>query len=327
VQQKAFGNLCSHHLCAKLLLGTQIYAAQVVLALEYLHSQNVVHRYARPQACSWRINTSLNLVRVPVSAPLYPSCSDLKPENLLIDSTGHLKLTDFGLSRIGFLERSNLGAPELQGSRPAGAATTAPASLAGIHRRRLLGARHALAPVVPSAPPAQPAHLTPGAAGAALTATSYWSLPVNPDNGRVGDLMLTPSSSMALAAVPLASNPIARAVTTAGADDDTSPRDGIDGAAALRAPSPRDEGLQALSPGSVATLAASGALPGPDGPPRIAGTPDYLAPEAILGYSLGPEVDWVCPRLEALIKTAGHGSAWTQSTHLVCAFPSCCSGR
>ncbi|KAI8580806.1 hypothetical protein K450DRAFT_236075 [Umbelopsis ramanniana AG] len=50
------------------------YLAEVTLGLSYLHERNIVHR-------------------------------DLKPDNLLIDQYGHLKLTDFGLSRIGFLDR------------------------------------------------------------------------------------------------------------------------------------------------------------------------------------------------------------------------------
>ncbi|KAI7900670.1 uncharacterized protein BX663DRAFT_544817 [Cokeromyces recurvatus] len=50
------------------------YLAEVTLGLSYLHERHIVHR-------------------------------DLKPDNLLIDQNGHLKLTDFGLSRIGFLDR------------------------------------------------------------------------------------------------------------------------------------------------------------------------------------------------------------------------------
>ncbi|KAJ1308500.1 hypothetical protein OPQ81_004204 [Rhizoctonia solani] len=53
---------------------TKAYIAEVTLGLEYLHAKGVVHR-------------------------------DLKPDNLLIDQHGHLKLTDFGLSRIGLLGR------------------------------------------------------------------------------------------------------------------------------------------------------------------------------------------------------------------------------
>ena len=50
------------------------YLAEVVLGVEHLHSRGIVHR-------------------------------DLKPDNLLIDQKGHLKLTDFGLSRMGLIGR------------------------------------------------------------------------------------------------------------------------------------------------------------------------------------------------------------------------------
>ena len=50
------------------------YLAEVVLGVEHLHKRGIVHR-------------------------------DLKPDNLLIDQKGHLKLTDFGLSRMGLIGR------------------------------------------------------------------------------------------------------------------------------------------------------------------------------------------------------------------------------
>jgi serine/threonine kinase 38 len=45
---------------------TRFYAAEIVLAIESVHKLNYIHR-------------------------------DIKPDNVLIDTTGHIKLSDFGL--------------------------------------------------------------------------------------------------------------------------------------------------------------------------------------------------------------------------------------
>lgn len=64
----------------------RVYIAEVVLALEYLHSLNVVHR-------------------------------DLKPDNLLIAHDGHIKLTDFGLSKVGLINSTDdLSGPAVSGT-------------------------------------------------------------------------------------------------------------------------------------------------------------------------------------------------------------------
>ena len=72
---------------------TKNYIAEVVLGLEYLHQRGIIHRY--------------DLILPYVFLLICVFSSDLKPDNLLIDQHGHLKLTDFGLSRIGLLGRQH----------------------------------------------------------------------------------------------------------------------------------------------------------------------------------------------------------------------------
>lgn len=54
----------------------KFYICEIIVALEYLHSQNCIYR-------------------------------DLKPENILLGSDGHIKLTDFGLSKLNVSSNSS----------------------------------------------------------------------------------------------------------------------------------------------------------------------------------------------------------------------------
>ncbi|CAD8089730.1 unnamed protein product [Paramecium sonneborni] len=64
---------------------TQFYAAELLIALDQLHQQKIIYR-------------------------------DLKPENILLDKDGHIVLTDFGLSKLGYeineITYSFCGTPE-----------------------------------------------------------------------------------------------------------------------------------------------------------------------------------------------------------------------
>ena len=62
----------------------RFYAAEIILAISYVHSLEIVYR-------------------------------DLKPENVLLDAQGHIRLTDFGLSKEG-ISNSSSGAKSFCGT-------------------------------------------------------------------------------------------------------------------------------------------------------------------------------------------------------------------
>ncbi|KIP07024.1 hypothetical protein PHLGIDRAFT_106203 [Phlebiopsis gigantea 11061_1 CR5-6] len=196
------------------------YIAEVVLGLESLHQLGIVHR-------------------------------DLKPDNLLIDQHGHLKLTDFGLSRIGLLGRQTRDGP-LSFER-------------GVRTRP----RHN------SRPPSIDSYMSSPLLAADLYG-SYFSqrTPSNPRPGSSPHLPLT---------------------------DDISESSGSESVYNLF---PRRNGnrqandspLQSFATELTTDLRSHPTLtPGgtPPGEQKVVGTPDYLAPETILGLR-GDDaaVDW-----------------------------------
>ncbi|TAQ83159.1 hypothetical protein B7494_g8518 [Chlorociboria aeruginascens] len=116
------------------------YLGEVILGVEHLHNRGIVHR-------------------------------DLKPDNLLIDQKGHLKLTDFGLSRMGLIGRqkrvlnstANESAPDLLKQGPFARVTSISSS------------RSTSFDFPPHHSPGSTPQMTPDPA-AALSTPSYFSL-------------------------------------------------------------------------------------------------------------------------------------------------------
>ena len=178
-------------------------------------------------------------------------CSGLKPDNLLIDQHGHLKLTDFGLSRIGLLGRQTRDGQFSveRGIRPRPRHNSRPPSIDSYMSSPLL---------------------------AADLHGSYFSqrTPSNPRPGSSPYLPLT---------------------------DDVSESSGSESVYNIL---PRRNGrqlndspLQSFATELTTDLRSHPTLtPGgtPPGEQKVVGTPDYLAPETILGLR-GDDaaVDWV----------------------------------
>ncbi|KAF2636152.1 hypothetical protein P280DRAFT_522400 [Massarina eburnea CBS 473.64] len=238
------------------------YLAEVVLGVEHLHSRSIVHR-------------------------------DLKPDNLLIDQQGHLKLTDFGLSRMGLIGRqkralkSNEPAPDLLKTGPFHLATSIGSS------------RSASFDLNPS-PSATPS-MTPAISGD-LGQPSYFSLNRESSNNRdparrVSGNRSDSGDSEALQAMFRRFSIIDEQFSL------PKPRQPIEEEAFS------DEGSPDLFPIAPSMSQASiaqnstpplSAMPPPpmalfdpeDSDRRFVGTPDYLAPETIAGSGQDEVSDW-----------------------------------
>ena len=68
---------------------TRFYGAELLLAVDSIHAMNYVHRFVVFPPSEW-VLCSLEIT----------SFSDIKPDNIVLDDRGHIRLTDFGLCKL-----------------------------------------------------------------------------------------------------------------------------------------------------------------------------------------------------------------------------------
>ncbi|KAL2182899.1 hypothetical protein L209DRAFT_746686 [Thermothelomyces heterothallicus CBS 203.75] len=241
------------------------YLGEVVLGVEHLHSRGIVHR-------------------------------DLKPDNLLIDQKGHLKLTDFGLSRMGLIGRQkralNSGtdaAPDLLKQGPFARSTSMASSRStsmDLHGR--------------SQSPGSTPQMTPSDYGSSMAQPSYFSLgSFSQEPRRVSNQRSDSSSSETLTQMlgglslndPLVNNSQAMLSPAEGSEAEASGSPDLVMFSHSSTQNSTESGKG--TPPQPAMAPPNWALFDPeDTNRRFVGTPDYLAPETIKGEPQDETSDW-----------------------------------
>ncbi|BFZ63627.1 rim15, signal transduction response regulator [Saitoella coloradoensis] len=245
------------------------YMAEIVLGVKYLHEHGIVHR-------------------------------DLKPDNFLIDQRGHLKLTDFGLSRMGLIGRqhraqahvqnTDMNSPELVMAQPSFIRERATS-----YGSQGSGNRDDNSPSSAGSTPS----MLPDA-GNGMNAPSYFMLNRHGSgtgSRRTSGVGESGDSSIARSFSGLALNsPAGR--SRRGSIDSVGSVSSSFSTSALHTISSEPTLSTAMTVSSSATAAAM--MPPPqlslfdpnDSTRRFVGTPDYLAPETIKGTGQDEMSDW-----------------------------------
>ena len=244
------------------------YIAEVVLALEFCHANGIVHR-------------------------------DLKPDNLLVSASGHLKLADFGLSLVGLADQANdeLGAAA---SLTASSSSSSLLHHAGGAGSSLLVKELSSAPgsgaASPAAAPSRPGSVTSAASrdsnsgaeslgGGGGGGGSAHGAPHTPHG-------LSPFAAHAPAPHP---HPPPGAVAAQPPPQQPPPPPSVATRVSTPPAAPPRPAPAPPPPPPAAAPSGAGHSPPretPRGAGGCVGTPDYLAPEILLGTGHGPEADW-----------------------------------